>query len=198
MSDAGLEPTFPLATKRLVLRAHIAEDAGPLHAIYSRPEVARFLLEGPWTEQDARTKVAERANRTGLSTPSGALALVIEVDGRIAGDVALWWSDRDGRIAEIGWVLDPELGGHGYASEAAAAVVASAFDGYNARRLVARMDARNDGSAALARRLGMTREAHLREDWWSKGEWTDTLVFGLLATDPREADRHEASGSVPR
>ncbi|MET3511068.1 RimJ/RimL family protein N-acetyltransferase [Plantibacter flavus] len=29
----------------------------------------------------------------------------------------------------------------------------------------------------------MRREAHLRQDWWNKGEWTDTVVFGLLASD---------------
>lgn len=31
----------------------------------------------------------------------------------------------------------------------------------------------------------MKREAHLRQDWWSKREWTDTLVFGMLASDRR-------------
>ena len=37
----------------------------------------------------------------------------------------------------------------------------------------------------------MTKEAHLRQDDWAKGEWTDNLIYGLLATDPRTgvADR---------
>ena len=38
-------------------------------------------------------------------------------------------------------------------------------------------------AAKLAERIGMKREAHLRQDWWSKGEWTDTLVFAMLASD---------------
>ena len=50
-------------------------------------------------------------------------------------------------------------------------------------RVAARMDARNTASARLAERVGMRREAHLREDWWSKGEWTSTLEFGVLARD---------------
>ena len=45
------------------------------------------------------------------------------------------------------------------------------------------MDARNTASARLAERVGMRREAHLREDWWSKGEWTSTLEFGMPASD---------------
>jgi len=47
----------------------------------------------------------------------------------------------------------------------------------------AQLDARNTASARLCERLGMTLEAHLRQDWWSKGEWTDTLVYGLLADE---------------
>jgi RimJ/RimL family protein N-acetyltransferase len=49
------------------------------------------------------------------------------------------------------------------------------------------MDARNTASAKLARRIGMRQEAHLRQDWWSKGEWTDTLIFGMLASDRQTA-----------
>ena len=33
----------------------------------------------------------------------------------------------------------------------------------------------------------MTREAHLRRDWWNKGEWTDTFVYSLLDSDPLPA-----------
>jgi RimJ/RimL family protein N-acetyltransferase len=26
----------------------------------------------------------------------------------------------------------------------------------------------------------MKREAHLRENWWLKGEWCDSWIYGLL------------------
>jgi len=29
----------------------------------------------------------------------------------------------------------------------------------------------------------VTKEAHLRQDWWSKGEWTDTFVYAVLAAE---------------
>lgn len=45
------------------------------------------------------------------------------------------------------------------------------------------MDARNTASARLAERVGMVQEAHFRKNWWSKGEWTDTLIFAQLADD---------------
>ncbi|WP_421015751.1 GNAT family N-acetyltransferase, partial [Glutamicibacter creatinolyticus] len=50
-------------------------------------------------------------------------------------------------------------------------------------RIAAEMDARNTASAALARRLGFRLEGHLQEHLYSKGEYTDTLIFGMLAGD---------------
>jgi RimJ/RimL family protein N-acetyltransferase len=68
-----------------------------------------------------------------------------------------------------------------------------AFDVLGWHRVTARVDARNTASAALARRLGMRQEAHLVENEWFKGMWTDELGFALLAREWR--DQHE--GSVP-
>lgn len=177
-----------LTTPRLTLRLHTPADAAALLAINARPDVARFLLDEPWTESDAHARVAKRREKVGLDSPAGSLALVIDKDGEAIGDVSLWWTNREGRVAEIGWVLSPEHGGQGFAAEAAGAVVDHAFGAYGVRRLAAQMDARNTASAALAERLGMTREAHLRQDWWSKGEWTDTVIFGLLDSDLPRVD----------
>lgn len=174
---------LPLATERLTLRLHADGDASDLQRIYSRPDVARFLLEEPWTVQDAERQIGERLARTGLETGDGQLAAIIEHDGALIGDVALWLTDRERRVAEIGWVLDPAQGGRGLASEAVRAVLDLAFDTYGVHRVAAQMDARNEASARLAARVGMTREAHLRQDWWSKGEWTDSVIFGMLESD---------------
>ena len=97
----------------------------------------------------------------------------------------MWFTDQPRHVAEIGWVLDPSHGGHGYAREAVRAVIRFAFDEYHLHRLVAQMDARNEASARLAASVGMRQEAHHLQDYWSKGEWTDTLIFALLSTDPR-------------
>jgi aminoglycoside 6'-N-acetyltransferase len=80
-------------------------------------------------------------------------------------------------------VLHPAHTGQGFATEAVRAVLGLAFDYYGMHRVVAQLDARNVRSARLCERLGMVQEGHLRRDWWSKGEWTDTLVYGMLAEE---------------
>ncbi|WP_166975060.1 GNAT family N-acetyltransferase [Brevibacterium atlanticum] len=191
-----MEPLeLPLTTDRLRMRTYREDDAAAQLPIFSREDVSRFLLEDPWTAEVAETKVAERLHRTGLETESRALALVIETaDGldslegsRVIGDIAIWLADGSDEKAEIGWILDPAVGGHGFATEAAIAVLNVAFDHYGLHRVFAQMDSRNTASANLAQRIGMRQEAHLRKDWWSKGEWTDTLIFGMLASDRQTA-----------
>ncbi|UVE00394.1 GNAT family N-acetyltransferase [Corynebacterium amycolatum] len=174
---------WPLVTERLRLRLHEAEDAGWLHNLYSRPDVARYLLDEPWTMEVARDKLAERLSKTDLDGETGALALVIEYDGTPIGDVALWLTDKEHRQGEIGWVLNPANGGQGFASEAVRAVLALGFDHYHLHRITAQMDARNSASGALARRVGLRLEAHHIQDWFSKGEWTNTLVYARLASE---------------
>lgn len=184
MSDA---PFLPIRTERLTLRPYTEADVEPTFAYYSVPEVARYLLTPPWTREDAVARVAERIPRTGLETPSRALALVVEHEGRVVGDVVLWATDATGAKGELGWVLHPDASGRGFATEAAAAVLEIGFAHYGLHRIVAQMDARNTASARLAERLGMQLEATSRQDYWSKGEWTDSLLYAALASDrPRD------------
>ncbi|WP_273415773.1 GNAT family N-acetyltransferase [Corynebacterium appendicis] len=176
-------PTWPLTTERLRLRLHETDDAAWLHDLYSRPDVARYLLDEPWTLEVTRDNLTERLSKTDLDGEAAALALVIEHDGTPIGDVALWLTDKEHRQAEIGWVLHPTHGGQGFASEAVRAVLALGFDHYHLHRITAQMDARNSGSAALAKRVGLRLEAHHVQNWFSKGEWTDTLVYARLASE---------------
>jgi len=104
-------------------------------------------------------------------------------EGLLIGAVSVWRTDQERRTVEVGWTLDPAHGGFGYATEAVTAVLQFAFERHDAHRAIAQMDARNDTSARLANRLGMRQEAHFRSDFWSKGEWTDTLVFAMLGSE---------------
>ena len=176
---------LPLQTERLTLRAHQLTDLAALFLIHSRPDVSRYLLHEPWTADMAEGKIRERMLMTDLDGEAGFLALVIEHHGTVVGHIKLWFTDRERRVAEIGWALHPDHSGQGFAAEAASAVLDLAFDHYTLHRVAAQMDGRNVGSANVAARIGMRCEAYLRQDWWNKGEWTDSIIYGMLSTDRR-------------
>lgn len=91
------------------------------------------------------------------------------------------------RAADIGYTFLPQYQGRGFAAEAATAMVDLAFARLGAHRVTGRNDARNnarnDASAAVLERLGMRLEAHLIENEWVKGEWTDESIYAVLAVE---------------
>ncbi len=181
-----VRPHVPIRTDRLVLRAWRPDDDGD-RATYLRlmgdPDVVRFLYEGVL---DDRGSDAELAARTAsVDGPGGWMNLAVELaaDGRLVGDVGLAWLGDEHRQAEIGYKFLPDSRGHGYATEAAAAMVDLAFTVLRAHRVCGRLDGRNDASARLLARLGMRDEAHLVHNEWVKGEWADEVVFGVLAEE---------------
>ncbi len=91
--------------------------------------------------------------------------------------------DPDNRQGEIGFIFDPAHQGHGYATEAARALVAHAFEHYGLHRVYGRLEPRNVASARVLEKLGMRREAHLIENEWVKGEWQSEAVYALLARE---------------
>lgn len=177
--------SWPLRTERLELRPYRSEDTEWVASVYGRPDVSRFLLGYPWTREEAQENVMRRMTRDDLDGPSGSLNLVIDQGHQSIGNVSLWFTDKSLGLAEIGWVLDPDYGGQGYAREAVRAVIQLGFEQHGLHRIVAEMDARNDASARLASSVGMRCEAHHLQDCWSKGEWTDSLIYAMLSTDPR-------------
>lgn len=182
---------LPIHTDRLLLRRYREDDLTATLEYFSDPEVARYLPFGPWTDDDARTQLDKRIGRTGIDGPGTGLALAVELAapegsadaGRLIGDMSFWVVDDTLTRAEIGWAFHPDFGGRGFATEAVRATLAIAFDHYEMHRVIAHLDARNTASARLCGRVGMIREAHLRQDWWTKGEWADTLIYGLLAEE---------------
>jgi RimJ/RimL family protein N-acetyltransferase len=178
-----LRPTYPIRTDRLVLRPWRPEELDRYHSLRGNPEVARFLYHEPLTRDEAADRMA--GLRTEITETGSWMNLAVEVTatGEVVGDVGLCWMSDDHRHAEIGYAFHPDHRGHGYATEAAAAMVDLAFTGLGAHRVAGNLDSRNQPSAALLERLGMRREAHLVENEWVKGEWTDEVIYAVLAQE---------------
>ena len=181
-----VDPPLPVRTERLVLRHPVPGDAEPLFSYYSDPDVALYLLTPALDRREAEAEIRRRVTRHAGEGRGPILTLVVELDGRMVGDLILMLQGPSYSQAEVGWVLDPRAAGRGIATEAARALVDLAFDHYGVHRVTAQLDARNHRSAALCERLGMRRESHKLRDFWSKGEWTDSCEYAVLAEEWRK------------
>ena len=144
------EIAWPVTTERLSFRPSTPDDAAAFHAYRHLPEVSEWL---PRLSPDA-AGVAERF----ADEEFRSRTFVIEVDGRVVGDLYLHLSDswaqaeaRDPeppRQAEIGWALDPAYQGRGLALEAVSALVGLCFGELGLRRVFATCFADNTGVVA--------------------------------------------------
>jgi RimJ/RimL family protein N-acetyltransferase len=181
-----LRPEYPVRTQRLLLRPLMPADAPALHHYQSREDVCRYIPYSPRTLRDLEQRLSSPdLVRSSIEEPGQAalLAVVRQSDDVLVGDVMLAWTSREHSTAEIGYVFDPVHHGNGYATEAAAALLDLGFASLGVHRIIARLDARNTASAGVLRRIGMRQEAHLVENEWFKGEWTDELQFAMLASE---------------
>src|SRR6478735_5043576 len=143
-------PTPTLHTARLRLRPVTSADADALFALHSNAYVLRYWDAPPWSE---------RARAERFITACRQMA-------------------EEGS-ASMGYCLGAAAWGHGYATEAARALLQWAFDTLDLNRVQAETDTRNVASARVLEKLGFVREGTLREDCVVNGEVSDSWVFGL-------------------
>jgi len=178
-----LKPDYPIETARLLLRPLEPSDAEALYAYQSRPDVCRYIPYEPRTREVIAERLADPDKSRSTLEQAGQVmdvAVVRKDTGELVGDAVLIWHSAEHRGGEVGYVINPDHAGQGYASEAAAALLRLAFDGLGLHRIIGRIDARNDASAGVLRRIGMRQEAVLVENEWFKGEWTTEIDFAIL------------------
>ena len=176
---------LPLTTSRLSLRLFTPGDADDLHAYQSLPSVARYLYRPPHTRERSEQAAAERASWTAWCADGDKVSLAVcrRDEPGLLGEVSLTLASVRAAQAEIGWTTDPGHQGHGYATEAAAALARFAFETLGVHRLYARLDVENIGSVRVCERLGMRREAHLVENDLDGDRWGSEYIYAMLSTE---------------
>jgi RimJ/RimL family protein N-acetyltransferase len=181
-----MQLVYPLTTERLIIRALTPDDLDRHHALFSDPEVVRYLYFGPFDRPAAQEHLARRSI-VDLPDEGGWINFGVEIrgEGVLIGELAMGFISATHAHYEVGYVFDAAYAGHGYATEGTATIVELAFSGLGAHRVSGRLDARNEPSARVLERLGMRREATFLENEFVKGEWTDEAVYAILAPEWR-------------
>ena len=184
--------SWPCRTDRLALRPVAPDDVEALWQIRRQESVGRWMTSRS-QDRDGFVELMQDPDRI-------AKTLVIERDGVVIGDLMLApedaWAQSEvadrakGVQAEIGWCLDPALGGQGYATEAVRELIRIAFEDLGIRRLVALCFADNEPSWRLMERVGMRREQYaVKDSLHRSGEWLDGMTYALLADEWAAARR---------
>ena len=165
-----------LLTPRLRLRRWRDDDVTNLRRLDADSRYTRYLgsLGGPVTEEQTAERL-ERLQRDWIGHGFGRWAVEERETGRFVGHAGpgvhrLWPDDP-----ELGWGVDPELWGRGYATEAAAAALAHGFETLGFERVVSLIHPENHPSIRVADRLGERPTATVH---WPEGG-LDLLVYSI-------------------
>ena len=170
-----------LTTVRLLLRPFRPGDVDDALLYRNDEEFARFLphIPLPFLRRDAEAFVALNMTEPWQRFPTFAVVF----QGRVIGTVNLE-IDPETLSAMIGYALGRQWWGHGFASEAALAVISWGFEVLGLVRIWASTDARHVRSQRVLEKLGMRREAirvgdHVGRD----GMLADEVVYGISRSD---------------
>ena len=188
-----------IQTDRLIVRAFRPDDWRDLFDYLSRPEIYEFEPGVPIDAEEARVMAVQRSKGRAF------WAVEFRAEGRMIGHLYFQPVEPEElETYELGYIFDPAYQRHGYATEAARALVDDALAGMGVRRVIAQCSPANTASWRVLEKIGFVREGHLRQNiFFRRGGdgrpiWQDTFEYGRLH-DPgaRGALQLEAAVTPP-
>jgi RimJ/RimL family protein N-acetyltransferase len=174
--------TLPLFTERLILRRSNYNDIEDILEVVSHPSVARVTTNIGAKATKVKNYIDKQSTYQ-LFEIDKYYDLVIErkEDGKVIGLLGLKREDHQQGV--IGWALGVDFRSKGFATEAARSLITYGFTDLGLHRIYAKTSNINKASWKLMERVGMRKEAHLREAENRDGEWLDIFVYAALASE---------------
>jgi ribosomal-protein-serine acetyltransferase len=157
-------------------------DPGDAEALFALVEANRDRLRPwmPWVDSTRSPDDTRGFIEHARASATDAEANGIWVDGALAGSIGLT-IDTLANSGEIGYWIDGAHEGRGIVTRACRRFLDEAFGPFGLHRVSLHAATTNLRSQAVAERLGMTREAVLREAERSPEGYHDLVVFSVLA-----------------
>jgi RimJ/RimL family protein N-acetyltransferase len=168
-----------IETPRLILRAHALADFDAYVALWSDPDVVRFITGTPFTREASWSRFLRHPGHWRYMG-FGFLAIEERETGRFIGEAGFHDMRREmtpsieGTL-EAGWALTPSTHGRGYGSEAMQALVAWADETFPGRRMTCIVDPANLASQRVAAKLGFSEVAR------TSFHGSQTILFERIA-----------------
>ena len=182
-----MEPTIEtLRTARLQLRPFVPADEAALGRMMSDPAVMRQFGGGVTLSPDDVRRVMEYHLHC-RAHDYWAWAIRANDDHRFIGSLTAGMTDFDGqRWFEPAWILVHAEWGHGFATEAARAVVDYALGELRCQRLLATADPLNAASIRVIEKAGFQflRQAEVRP-----GRPAKVFIISTASHNPSSDDR---------
>lgn len=150
---------LPIESPRLRITTWSREDVGDAVRLWGDPRVMKYIdLRGGLTEEQVAEKLQQEIDR---QEQHGVQywKVTLKQTGETIGCCGLRPYELENRVYELGFHLMADHWGHGYAPEAAHAVIRYAFEVMRVPKLFAGHNPQNAASASILLKLGFRRIA---------------------------------------
>ena len=147
-------PLSPIATDRLSLRAFTLDDVDVLHAVWTDPDVRRYLWDDIVISRERALEVVRSHLVSVVASGIGYWVVHTAEDNAVIGFCGFRFTEGGNEI-ELMYGLLPQYWGRGLATEASRAALDYLWRNTTFLRVWARTDPPNTKSVEVMRRLHM-------------------------------------------
>jgi len=175
---------FPeLKTRRLLLRRLDKADANEIFSLRSNEDVLRFLGKEPANSIAEAENFIDAINKSADENESILWGIALmEEPSKIIGTICLWNFKKEHYRSEIGYILHPDHWRKGIMKEAILSVIDYGFKVLKLHSIEALLSPGNIASSAILESTGFVKEGELKESFYFRGEFDDTLIYSKLKT----------------
>ncbi|HPF52402.1 MAG TPA: GNAT family N-acetyltransferase [Draconibacterium sp.] len=171
-------------TNRLFLRPVNIEDKASIYKYRSDHETDRYQSSGIHTMDDMDDFFDKISSEINIPGTWFQFAIIERDSNLLIGDIGVHFLETsDNRQVEIGYTLDKNFRGKGYAREALTKIIDYLITHLNKHRIIASIDPENTDSIKLIERIGFRKEAHFVESLFLQGKWVDDVIYAMLARE---------------
>ena len=166
-----------LETKRLLFRHQIMEDLDDLWALYSNPNITKYIPDAPRSRDEAREELEWFLHGHPKYPEFGLWATIYKETGKFIGRCGLLpWTIEEQDEVEVAYTLAEEYWGQGLGTEAADGILRYAFGTLKLSRLICLIDPDNIPSQKVAEKIGMSLEKRVDG---IDGDNLPTLIYSI-------------------
>jgi ribosomal-protein-alanine N-acetyltransferase len=181
MLQLNFTPFPELKTERLLLRKLEKNDANEIFFLRSNEDVLRYLGKEPAKTIAEAEEFINKINKGVDENESILWGIALLKDPPvIIGTICLWNFKKENYRGEIGYILHPSHWRKGIMKEAINCVIDYGFNVLGIHSIEALLSPGNIASSAVLESSGFVKEAHLKESFYFKGEFGDTLIYSIL------------------
>ena len=155
---SNLKPLTILTTDQFIIRELSTEDIDDLYRIYMKPGIREYIEDFDDNLEVEKEKLHAYIKNIYHIYGFGLWGVFFKESGRLIGRCGIEYKIVDGEaVYEVGYLLDPQYQGNGYAKGFVMEILRYCFIELNMHRILAVIDIKNHRSIHLAEQVGMKK-----------------------------------------